>query len=301
MAFNVNSLPAYVEENKIDLKVKTVLSPKTADLVTLQTGLKGKTAINLLSNDVIFQDGTTCGFDAAGNTTISQRFIEPAHIKVNMEWCDKDLLNKYAQYEVVSAATGKTLPFEEKIVSDVIAKVAAKVESGVWDGDSTVGLDGFTMIIAKEKAGEHPLPYNIVNATSSVYDDIISLYNILPADVTMQEDFAIFTTADLFKAFVQELVAKNMYHYNANDAAGEVTIPGTACKVIAVPNWKNANDISAIGARKSNLFYGLDLEGDSTDFDLWYSKDDRTFKLAIEFVIGSGIAYPEEVSYLYNA
>lgn len=289
MAFNVNSLPAYVEENKIDLKVKTVLSPKTADLVTLQTGLKGKTAINLLATDVIFQDGTTCGFEPTGDSTISQRFIDPKHIKVNMEWCDKDLLGKYAQYEVVSAATGKTLPFEEKVVGDVIAQTAKTLEATIWDGDTSLGLDGLVDIATSDGATQ-------VTKGANVYDTVMAVYNAIGAEVTMQEDFAIFVTPAVFKAYVQELVAKNMYHYNANDATGEVTIPGTACKVIMIPNWQGTN-ANILGARKSNLFYGLDLEGDSTDFDLWYSKDDRVFKLAIEFVAGTGIAYPTEVAY----
>lgn len=290
MAFNVSSLPTYVEVNKIELKVKAVLAPKTADLVTLQTGLKGKTSINIISSDVTFQDGATCGFNALGDTTVSQRFIDPRHVKVNMEWCDKDMLNKFAQYEVVSAATGKELPFEEYIISEVLDKVGAGVENMIWDGDSNLTLAGLATIAVADGA-------TAVAKGADAYESVLSVYNTLPADVTAHDDFAIFVTPAIFKEFVQTLVAKNMYHYNANDATGEVTIPGTTCKVVVIPNWKGAS-VNILGGRKSNLFYGLDLESDSTDIDLWFSKDDRTFKLAIEFVIGSGIAYPNEVAYV---
>ena len=48
----VNSLPAYVEQQRLPLIAKSVLGAKTASLITLQTGVKGDTAVNLVSTTV---------------------------------------------------------------------------------------------------------------------------------------------------------------------------------------------------------------------------------------------------------
>ena len=44
-----------------------------------------------------------------------------------------------------------------------------------------------------------------------------------------------------------------------------------------------------------NLFYATDMEGDEEDIDLWYSKDDRVFKLEALWNSGVQIAYPDMV------
>ena len=40
---------------------------------------------------------------------------------------------------------------------------------------------------------------------------------------------------------------------------------------------------------------GVDLINDKEEFDLFYSKDDRVWKLVIEFVLGFQIAFPDEM------
>ena len=65
------SLPAYVEQNHDTLLRDTVLGAESAKRFTLQTGVKTKTALNLLNTSIVFQDGSSCGFNSAGTQTIS--------------------------------------------------------------------------------------------------------------------------------------------------------------------------------------------------------------------------------------
>ena len=84
MAINVSTLTEYVDEQRLPLISKAVLGSKSAKLFNLQTGVKYKSKINLLSTAVTFGDGSNCGFDAAGTSTLSQREIEAGLVKVNM-------------------------------------------------------------------------------------------------------------------------------------------------------------------------------------------------------------------------
>jgi hypothetical protein len=138
----VNNLPSYVEQNHDKLLRDVVLGASSAKHFTLQTGVKPNgTALNLLATNVVLQDGSTCGFNAAGTSTISQRIIKAPLVKVNMDFCEKTLLNSALQHEVRVAAGQKTLPFEQDFIADVIAQVALASEKLVWQGDTTKTTD----------------------------------------------------------------------------------------------------------------------------------------------------------------
>jgi hypothetical protein len=50
-----------------------------------------------------------------------------------------------------------------------------------------------------------------------------------------------------------------------------------------------------LGTFAKNLFYGCDMENDEEVIDLWYSQDDRLFRLAAEWNPGVQIAFPNMV------
>ena len=74
MAINVAGLEAYVDEQRLPLIKKAVLNAKSAQLFNLQTGCKGggKTALNLLTTNVVFGSGGDCSFTDAGSNVFSQ-------------------------------------------------------------------------------------------------------------------------------------------------------------------------------------------------------------------------------------
>ena len=93
---------------------------------------------------------------------------------------------------------------------------------------------------------------------------------------------------------MQELVEKNYYHYAANGyPVEEFVMPGTNTKVIAVNGLNGTGAI--VAADLNNLFYGCDMMNDAEIFDLWYSKDFREYRLAIQFNAGVQVGVPQEV------
>ena len=113
MAYNVSALPAYVQDNH-DLLVKNfaLVGGGTRSRISIQTGIKQKAYINLLNLTPTLQSGAGCNFTAAGDAVLSNRSLETAQIKVNMEFCEKTLLGKYAEYLVKVNAVDNPFPFE---------------------------------------------------------------------------------------------------------------------------------------------------------------------------------------------
>ena len=289
----VTSLPAYVEQQRLPLIAKSVLGAKTAALLTLQTGVKGPTAINLIATDVEFGDGKACGWSSKGSTSLTQRTINPAILKVNTEFCDGNLIGKWAQSQVRIAAGVQTIPFEEEFTEGIVNGVKAAIEKMIWQGDSAnaggkVEFDGLLKILKGEA--------NVVKVTEAAgtdaYTAIKAVHAAIPAEA-YKEDTVIFVGADLFREYIQTLVEKNLYHFNPNDAEGEYVLPGTAVRVIGVDGLNGTDKI--VAGRLSEMFYGTDLEGDDEMFKLWYSDDNQEFRFALRCAAGVNVAFPDHI------
>lgn len=289
----MTSLTAYVEQRRLPLIKEAVLKAKSASLFNLQTDIKTSAALNLLSTDVEFGDGLTCGWDEAGTQTLSQRVLTTGNIKINMAYCDKAMLKYWTQYQVRVAAGQKTLPFEEDFISGVVENVKAAIETAIWQGDtssSTNNLSYFDGLLKILKNDAGTVDVTITGA--SAYDDIMAVYNAIPEKVL--DGASILVGSDTFRKFIQELVAKNYYHYSGENLNGEIMLPGSQVKVIAV-NGLNGTDKIVAGQLDKNFFYGCDMMNDEEKFELWYSQDFREFRLAIEFNAGVQVAFPDEV------
>lgn len=203
-------------------------------------------------------------------------------------------MGKYAQYEVVTAATGKKLPFEAVIMGSMVDGIKAGIEKQLWQGFSGAVAGG-------EGEGLHSIIQNAGSPTTSGYDrtnawaKLNEAYLKLPTQVLGKDDLVCYASVDFFEHLVLEMIEKNLYHYNPSDENGVINMPGTGIKIIRCEGM-DVNEHAAVFARKSNIFYGLDLDDDATDIDLWYSKDNKTFRATAEFVIGVQIAFPDEVS-----
>jgi hypothetical protein len=119
-----------------------------------------------------------------------------------------------------------------------------------------------------------------------------TIYKAIPASKLDKAE--IFMGVDEFRDLVLELTAKNLYHHNpAVDSDMEIILPGTSTIVRGV---SGLNETAAIVASApDNIYYGVDMEGDDEAFDLWYSKDNQEFRLALNFIAGVQVAFPDEV------
>ena len=292
MAINVTALSNYVEEKRLPLIAKSFLRGKTIDLIQIETGVLQDTALNLVSAQVEFGDGATCGWNPTDGVALSQRLLKPTFLKVNQAFCDKDLLKKWASYEVKLAAGREQLPFEESFMEEIANAINESIEKLVWQGDSshTNEPDGFLKILETGGSGVVSVTWT---AGTSAYNKIKAVYNAIPANIIDKEDTVIFVGEETYREFIQDLVAANLYHFSPDYKAGEYMVPGTSVRVIAVNGLNGTGKI--VAGRLSNFFYGVGAEDDKDTFDFWYSKDNREFRLAAYFAIAVQIAYPNEI------
>lgn len=291
----VTSLPNYVEERRLPLIAEAVLGAKSAKLFTLQSDIKHAAALNLVNTTIEFGDGATCGWDAAGSQELTQRILTVGNIKVNMPYCERELLDKWLGYEVRVRAGIETLPFEEIFINEVLKNIAEEVEVAIYKGDTasqTNNLKYFDGLLKILNAEAGTIDVDATTQTT-LMDKIMAVYAAIPGTAFSRGNVAILVGMDTFRAFTLELIKENLYHYDLGAPEGELVLPGTKVRVIGV-NGLNGTD-TVIAASLRNLFFGTDLMNDMETFDFWYSKDNQEFRLVVKFNAGVQVAFPDEV------
>ena len=311
MGFDVSALANYTKENEALLVTSSVLGSKTASLIksagNVMVGVKSSEKINILSTDAIFQDGASCGFNASGSTTFTQRTVTPGKIKVNEALCPKDLEAKYLQKALPTGSMYDSIPFEQEYSEKKAKTIAAQLETALWTGDTSsvnVNLNRFDGLVKLIGAAS-----GVVAANASTYisgaplssitsANVISIfdgvYQAIPAQVVAADDMTIFIGQDLFLTYTIALKNSGSFNYSIDvKADSEFVLPGTTIKVVAVAGLNGTNKVYAM--RLSNMFLGTDLLNEEEKFEIFYAKEADQVRFVSEFKMGVNIAFPDEV------
>ena len=311
MAFSVGTLAAYTKENEALLVASSVLGSKTASLIKDQGNVlvevKSSEQIGIMDTDAIFQDGSSCGFNASGTTSFTQRAVTVGKIKVNEALCLKDLEAKYLQKALPAGSMYDSMVYAEQYTNRKAEKIAQQLEKGLWQGDTLsvdVNLnkfDGLLKLItaaAGSVVDANSVAYHGSVETSITGSNVIaifdSIYKAIPAQVVDKDDMVIFCGMDVFRTYTVALKTANQFHYTVDQKAnGEFILPGTTIKVIAVQGLNGTNKI--VAARISNLFLGTDRVGEESKFELFYAQEAMQMRFVSEFKMGVNFAFPDEI------
>lgn len=311
MAFSVSSLANYTKENEALLVTASVLGAKTASLIksagNVMVGVKSAETINIMDTDAFFQAGGTCGWNASGTTSFTQRTVTVGKIKVQEALCPKTLESKYLQKALPTGSMYDSIPFEQEYTDKKAVTIASQLETAIWQGDTASAngnLNKFDGLIKLIGAAAGVVDANVSGfvsgapLTSITAANVVSLldgvYKAIPAKVVAAEDMTIFVGQDTFRTYTIALKNANMFNYAFDGKAdSEFVLPGTSIKVVAVAGLNGTNDVYAL--RLSNLFLGTDLLNEEEKFEIFFAKEADEVRFAAEFKMGVNIAFPDEI------
>jgi len=314
MAFDVLALSPFVNEQQFPLLTKALAGGRTAELMRKQLGVKGPTTVNLMDVDVnMAQAGATCSFSADGDVTFTQQTIDAKHVKINMEFCPKKLENYYLSTQLAPGAIQDSMPFEEVFSNYLIEKIQDEIEKIIWQGDgagtSGTNLDMFDGILqqtasftdcntAAYNGGTLSSPLTVADMVEAIQ----RVYALSPSAAVAQNDFKIFCGLDKYRLMAAGLLdgsgltstGGQLANYGSDFDPFRLVYPGTNIEVIGVNGLTGLNGV--YGASLNNLVLGLDLDTDtSAGLEVWYSKDNRSIRVACEFIMGTAVAFPDQV------
>lgn len=295
MAYSVSALTAFVEENKDVLIRDIVLGGEggfTVEKLRKQIGVKTSERLHPMNVSTTLQEVSGCGFSAEGSTEISERLVETAQAKVNDEWCEEDLLGKFAEYQIDIQAGKEKMPFESEIMGQVVRNINKEVERQIWVGDKNNSdlIDGFVTIA--QNADSASTITGQTESGASAYEAVKDTLALIPEEIL--DDAVIFVSPAIFREYIQDLVAANLYHYDpANGDWEEMFIPGSNVKVRKTFGLKGSNYIYA--STYDNMVYAADLINAKEELKVWFSDDNDVTRMKVRFNFGVQTLFPDAV------
>ena len=305
--YDVSALTDYVEENKSELMHASILGAQTLTYpIDIITGVKFKQTFNFGAVTAPFQSGTTCAFNASGTTTFTQTVLEVKDVKVQDEYCPKELEQKYTQKYLRPGAHQEEMPLAQFITDNVNKLIATQMEQAIWQGDTTQGLNNlkhFDGLLKKIDAGSPVSATATAAVTKTNVEGIIEdMYLNIPKQI-LNEDLCLIVGKDVFQLITLALADGNYYHVKVDQGMNdwEMMYPYFNLKIVGVDGLSTIVGGDAQYAQRmiltywDNLAFVTDLQNDMEDIELWYSKDDRVIKTSYEWKAGTGVKFTEEV------
>ena len=312
MALAFSGLSAYTKQLVKPLLTSAVFEAKTQQLI-LANGIvipnvKSSVAIPLMETDAVFA-AQSCSFDASGTTTFSQRSITVGKIKVEEKICPKDLEAYFTQEALKAGSTYEDFgnaDFQKAFLDKKNARIAAQLETAIWQGDSTGAtantnkFDGLQKLIA----GGSPVNANVSGYTgvatittvtaSNVIAATEGIYKAIPVAVLAKGDVKIFVGNDWYRLLILAYRALNLFAYNPQDSqASSFILPGTNVEVVSVNGLNTTGDAYAISL--GNIAMAVDLVDEENSYKMWYSEDNNDVRYRVEFKLGVNVAFVSEV------
>lgn len=296
MGYQISTLPDFKTQGKGFL-INSILEAKTIKLLTdakaFNPAAKGLSTVQLIDRDVLIQDGAGCGFTPQGGTDLTQATLIVKPLKINEEYCDRDLERIWAVGELPAGQNYDTMLFQADIAEMTVKKAQFELEKMIWLGDTTLTgsttailnlkkIDGFVKQI---KAGAY---INLSGATgTTVVQRLKAVVKAMPIEVSGSEDFRVMIGQDIYNDYVAELAEKNLFNVTT-----EGILFGTTAKV-EVLNGLNGGHV--VAARLQSLQAGGELT--DVDYESWYSKDDDVVKVKSRFSLGVVPVYVQSIGY----
>ena len=297
MSFVVSSLSNYTNEQSKKMIAAVQFKAETAALAEIQTGVKSAAALQILAVDPVPQNGASCGFNASGTTTFTQRTITTAAVKFEEILCLRDLEAKWTQILLKNGQKYSEADVPSVIMDEITKKIMARLEVADWQGDTSSSdayinrYDGLAKII-KAASGVVAATSSTINETNirTIAKDLISK---VPNSLKGNSEFTYFCGYDTYTTYLNKISADNLFHMFDASTYGEIRVENSPYKLKAVHGLDSTSRI--IGMLTSNMVIGVDMEGEEEKAALWYSQDDDNVKYSFRFRRGWQIAIPSEI------
>jgi hypothetical protein len=306
MSLNVAGLTAYVDQERMALIKKMILSGRSVRYLTVQPDVKSAASINLLSSNLIAQAGG-CGFTNTGTTILTQQTLNVCPLKVNESICLDTLEQYYTQAMMNPGSYNTEIPFEQIYAEEKVSQISSLIDDLIWKGDTVSGsgnlnlCDGLIKLANTTYSGS-VVTGNVSSATAITAANIIQLVddavNVIPANIIDMDDLYLYCGYDFYRTYATALRNANLFAYTGAEDQGEQfsqMVPGTNVRLIAVKGLNGTNKFFI--SSKSNLYFGTDLLNDYENFELWYSLDNQEVRMASKWKQGVNAAFWDYVVY----
>jgi hypothetical protein len=305
--YDLAGLSTYTDQLSPDIISEAVLTPVTMKYVNVIPGIKGSQNVNLLSETLVVQTGTTCGWSNSGETTFTVAPITVQSLKVNQSLCLQELNTLWLGQYLGSGSYNENAPFEQAIIDLQTKQIKRHNEDLLWNASSaTSAFSGFKQIFASANfvsnggtklTGQTALcsvtGSSVQEKAYRILTQVDNLIDSLDRNVYDRDDIIIYMSQQQFKCYLTAIRNVNNFHFTEPTLGQvyEVFHPQTNYKVVGVPGL-NGSDLIVIGPMQYMLV-GTDLTSDEDSFRAWWSQDFQEVRVMSSWKLGVQVAFQQ--------
>lgn len=286
-----SALSEYIDERKDELFVKSAVGAKTLDrdAIELMLGVKNKQNLNYLDSEIVLAPGE-CGWNPQGSDTFYNRTIEAVPVEVEKEFCALSMREYWMNWQLKIAAGRETLAFEDKIIESNMAAIADALEELVWNGDQTLGIDGWLKVI-EDDGTNNVLEIADGSTATQAIDAVVAA--LTPR--MLAKGVALFVSPEMYRNYIMESNSTCCASRPVIDAASDsITYFGDS-RITIYPTQGLSTSQDVVAASKGNLVYATDIENSESIYEMWFERLAQTFNLRVLFNAGVNIKFVDEV------
>jgi len=305
--YDLAGLANYTDQLSADIISEAVLTPITMKYVNVVPGIKGTQNVNLLSETLVVQTGTTCGWSSSGDTTFTVSPVTVQSLKVNTSLCLQELNSIWLGQYLNSGSYNENAPFEQAIIDLQTKQIKRFNEDLLWNASSgSSSFSGFIEIFQSanfvsnggvELTGQTAL-CSVTGATTqekanAILAQVDNLINSLNRNVYDRDDIIVYMSQSQFKCYMVALRNVNNFHFTEPTLGSvyEVFHPQSNYKVVGCPGL-NGSNLIVIGPMQYMLV-GTDLTSDEDSYRSWWSQDFQEVRIMAAWKLGTNVAFQE--------
>lgn len=271
--------------------------------IDIRQNVKYKEVMQTFNTDANLIKGGSCDFDATGTITLDERYLEPSELQVNLEFCKSKFASSWEAIELgYSAHEVAPKSFTDYLIGHVSAKVAANMETKIWQDTAASGdFDGFETILS---AGSGPKVTQVAIDSSNVLEKMGDVIEAMPAALFGKDDLTLYVSQNVAKAYVRALggFATGGLGAAGIDNQGSMWYNGQRLTFEGVDIFvcNGMSDNTMILAQAENLAFGTGLLSDYNEvkvIDLADIDGSKNVRVVMRFTAGVQIGVIEDTVY----
>ena len=251
-----------------------LLTGKTLDsgAIDIRDNIQYKEVIRKFASDANLIKAGSCDFTPTGTLTTSEIVLEPKEIQVNLQVCASSYRSSWDSLQMKGINSKLPQDLGQFMLEHVIAKVAAGIETAVWQGTTggDIPFDGWEVLAAADGTVVDVAKSAVTAA--NVTTEIGKVVDAIPTTIYGKDDLYIYVPTAIYQAYVRALggfgaagtsnvtagVDDKMNTWYRNQQ--ELYFDGI--KILHCPGM-TATDM--IATTKENLLFGTSLYSDLTN------------------------------------
>lgn len=291
-SMDISAMSDFVNANQTELLSKIVIGSNLAEVVSIFPNIKNAEFVPTFDTGAIDSiAGTGHCSTTYGDITMDEKELRVCNYNIMKGYCPEKLSSTIMGMRLQPGSYNETTGAEERFIEDLVAKAAVYTERQFWGSEAATDCaDGILAQLDAASASTVNTTYTAMTPSNAL--TVADAYIQDLPDALKFSPTVLFLNRGDFQSLILAMRNANFFSYTVEgqtEMPGAVMIPAT--NVLAVSSEIGAG--RALLTYGQNLALGTDLLTDSTDAEAYYSRDNKQFRINMQWRAGGVVFFPE--------